>query len=160
MPSECIKYSETNYFSPLILDYLSNKPELDAFYHRFPSIANFGPQLEQKQQSFSLKAREALVESLVNQYKSVNTTEGTRENIELLRQENTFTITTGHQLNLFTGPLYFLYKIVSVINLCRELQKAYPESNFVPIYWMATEDHDFEEINFFNLHGKKIQWNP
>ena len=50
-------------------------------------------------------------------------------------------------MNLFTGPLYFLYKIISTINLCKELQKKYPENNFVPIYWMATEDHDFEEIN-------------
>src|SRR5690606_14331141 len=66
---------------------------------------------------------------------------------------------TGHQLNLFTGPLYFLYKIVSAINLAKQLKSAYPEYNFVPVYWMATEDHDFAEINFFNFRNKKIQWN-
>ncbi|NNK87340.1 MAG: bacillithiol biosynthesis cysteine-adding enzyme BshC, partial [Flavobacteriaceae bacterium] len=70
-----------------------------------------------------------------------------------------FTITTGHQLNLFTGPLYFLYKIISTINLTRLLNKAYPEYNFVPVYWMATEDHDFDEINYFNFKGRKVQWN-
>lgn len=62
--------------------------------------------------------------------------------------QNTFTITTGHQLNLFTYPLYFIYKIISTINTCIELKESYPDFNFVPIYWMATEDHDFEEINF------------
>jgi len=82
----------------------------------------------------------------------------TRQNIELLHHENTFTITTSHQLNLFTGPLYFLYKIISVINLTNELKAAYPENNFVPVYWMATEDHDFDEINYFNFKGKKVQW--
>ncbi|HBS52449.1 MAG TPA: bacillithiol biosynthesis cysteine-adding enzyme BshC, partial [Flavobacterium sp.] len=72
---------------------------------------------------------------------------------------NTFTITTGHQLNLFSGPLYFLYKIISTINLASELKAKYPHSNFVPVYWMATEDHDFEEINYFNFNGKKFRWN-
>jgi bacillithiol biosynthesis cysteine-adding enzyme BshC len=76
-----------------------------------------------------------------------------------LKEDNTFTVTTGHQLNLFTGPLYFLYKIISTINLTKELKAKYPIYNFVPIYWMATEDHDFEEINYFNFKGKKFRWN-
>ena len=62
-------------------------------------------------------------------------------------------------MNLFTGPLYFLYKIVSTINLCKQLKKEFPEHNFVPIYWMATEDHDFEEINYFNYKEKVFRWN-
>jgi uncharacterized protein YllA (UPF0747 family) len=62
-------------------------------------------------------------------------------------------------LNLFTGPLYFLYKIISTINLTKELKAKYPSYNFVPIYWMATEDHDFEEINYFNFKGRKFRWN-
>ena len=62
-------------------------------------------------------------------------------------------------MNLFTGPLYFIYKIVSTINLCKQLKLQYPEHNFVPVYWMATEDHDFEEINHFKFRGKKIVWN-
>ena len=82
----------------------------------------------------------------------------TQQNIELLEKENTFTITTGHQLNLFTGPLYFLYKIISAINLAKELKAKYPKYNFVPVYWMATEDHDFDEINYFNFKRKKVKW--
>ena len=62
-------------------------------------------------------------------------------------------------MNLFSGPLYFLYKIISTINLCKQLKSAYPKYNFVPIYWMATEDHDFEEINHFVFKGKRISWN-
>ncbi len=83
----------------------------------------------------------------------------TSGNIQLLKDANTFTITTGHQLNLFTGPLYFIYKIASTINLCKQLKNEFPDHNFVPIYWMATEDHDFEEINYFNFKGKKVKWN-
>lgn len=83
----------------------------------------------------------------------------TESHLKKLKEPITFTVTTGHQLNLFTGPLYFLYKIISTINLTKDLKKAYPKYNFVPIYWMATEDHDFEEINHFNFRGKKLQWN-
>src|SRR5690606_3641046 len=83
----------------------------------------------------------------------------TQQNIKALRESTTFTITTGHQLNIFTGPLYFLYKIIATINLCKTLKSTYPGYNFVPVYWMATEDHDFEEINFFNFKGKKLAWN-
>ena len=60
---------------------------------------------------------------------------------------------------MFTGPLYFLYKIISAINLAEELGEKFPEQNFVPVYWMATEDHDFDEINYFNFKGKKLSWN-
>src|SRR5690606_31373268 len=65
---------------------------------------------------------------------------------------------TGHQLNIFTGPLYFIYKIVTAINLAKELKTAYPDNDFVPVYWMATEDHDFAEINHTKLHGQTFTW--
>jgi bacillithiol biosynthesis cysteine-adding enzyme BshC len=71
---------------------------------------------------------------------------------------NTFTITTGHQLNIFTGPLFFIYKIVAAINMAKILKEKYSSYNFVPVYWMASEDHDFEEINNFRLFGEKYVW--
>ena len=159
MPTDCISYSETNYFSKLILDYLDKKEDLSPFYNRFPEIGNFEAQIKEKQQSFSAENRQVLVKSLQQQYEGFDVSEATLANIEALSKDTTFTITTGHQLNLFTGPLYFLYKIISVINLTKILKKEHPEYDFVPIYWMATEDHDFAEINYFNLNGKKFQWN-
>lgn len=159
MPTDYIPFREIRYFSDLICDYLDEKPQLRQFYNRFPKIENFKLQIEEKRNSFPKENREALASSLKTQYKNVEASQLTFQNIQILSQENTFTVTTGHQLNLFTGPLYFIYKIISTINLCKELKERYPESNFVPIYWMATEDHDFEEINFFNFQGKKISWN-
>ncbi|KAA1246698.1 bacillithiol biosynthesis cysteine-adding enzyme BshC [Aquimarina sp. RZ0] len=159
MPTNCIPFRDTNYFSAFICDYLEQKPELTAFYDRFPKIENFKNQLDDKQESFPLAHREVLQNVLEIQYKNINTSELTQTNISLLGNKTTFTITTGHQLNLFTGPLYFLYKIISAINTVKILKEKYPSYDFVPVYWMATEDHDFEEINYFNLFGKKIQWN-
>ena len=161
MPTDCISYQNSGYFTKLMVDYLDEKPELKSLYNRFPKLENFKEQLEEKAKNFNSNDnvnREILVTALENQYKNFEISETTLNNITLLNNTKTFTITTGHQLNLFTGPLYFLYKIVSTINLCKELKQTYPENNFVPIYWMATEDHDFEEINFFNFKNAKIKW--
>ena len=159
MPTDCISYQNSGYFSKLIVDYLNQKPELQSLYHRFPDLSNFKLQIEEKSTNFDQRNRAILVGSLQKQYTGFDISEFTSDNITLLNDSKTFTITTGHQLNLFTGPLYFLYKIVSVINLCKQLKATYPDYHFVPIYWMATEDHDFEEINYFNFRDKKIQWN-
>ncbi|MBT8309810.1 MAG: bacillithiol biosynthesis cysteine-adding enzyme BshC [Flavobacteriaceae bacterium] len=158
MPTDCIPFRDTNYFSSLICDYLDEESRLSPFYGRFPKIENFKAQIEEKYTSFRNDSREVLVSVLKQQYSDINASTKTQLNIDALLSENTFTITTGHQLNLFTGPLYFLYKIISTINLTKELKEAYPKYNFVPIYWMATEDHDFEEINYFNYKGKKVRW--
>ena len=159
MSSEGISFKKTGYFSSLICDYLDEKPELKAFYHHFPKLENFESQIKEKSLSVKASSRTVLVESLKQQYKDIDASELTHQNIDALKHEKTFTITTGHQLNLFTGPLYFLYKIVSVINLSKTLKETYPAYHFVPVYWMATEDHDFDEINYFNFKGKKVQWN-
>lgn len=159
MPTDCIPFKDTNYFSPLITDYLDEKENLKPFYNRFPKLENFEKQIEEKQLSFNKNHRSDLVKALMLQYEGLSISSMTLTNIDLLKHGTTFTVTTGHQLNLFTGPLYFFYKIISTINLCKTLKEAYPHYNFVPVYWMATEDHDFEEINFFNFKGKKVQWN-
>jgi bacillithiol biosynthesis cysteine-adding enzyme BshC len=157
MKTHQIPFKKTGYFSNLICDYLDRNPNLTSFYGNFPDLNGFKNQLKLKK-SFPINNRIVLVNALKNQYKSTKKSEFTAKNIQLLENENTFTVTTGHQLNIFTGPLYFLYKIVSTINLTKQLKAEFPAFNFVPIYWMATEDHDFEEINYFNFKGKKIAW--
>lgn len=158
MPSDCISYQKSGYFTKLIVDYLDEKSELKSLYKRFPKLENFKEQIEEKQENFPLENRTILVSELEKQYANFKISDATKNHIKFLNNSNTFTLTTGHQLNLFTGPLYFIYKIVSTINLCKQLKKEYPNHDFVPVYWMATEDHDFEEINYFNFKNKKIQW--
>ena len=159
MHKENITFKDTNYFSKLICDYLEEHEDLKPFYGNFPSLNSFKDQLESKKTEFTTAKREVLHNSIKQQYVNIETSKKTASNILSLQDKNTFTVTTGHQLNLFSGPLYFLYKILSTINLCEQLQTKYSDFNFVPIYWMATEDHDFVEINHFSLKGKKIVWN-
>jgi uncharacterized protein YllA (UPF0747 family) len=159
MSIETLNFRETGYFSDLICDYIDAEESLRPFYHRFPEFSAFKAQIKEKAGTFSSAPREVLVAALEQQYAKVDASASTRKHIEILSSDRSFTITTGHQLNLFTGPLYFLYKILSVVNLCQALKKEFPEYNFVPVFWMASEDHDFEEISFFNFKGRKIRWN-
>lgn len=146
----------TGLFSPLFLDYIHQKDNLRPFYHLSPTLTNFKNFIEER--SFENTHRSILSQVLQSQYQGFDLTESTRFNIESLKQGSTFTVTTGHQLNLFTGPLYFIYKIVSTINLAKKLKEAYPAYHFVPVYWMASEDHDFAEIDHFHLDGKNYTW--
>ncbi len=143
----------TGQFPPLLLDYLDQKPELREFYSVSPSRDEAVQAIEQRA-DFDAAKRETLVEVLTKQYRGI----ADAPDFSGLLNKNTFTVTTGHQLNIFTGPLYVIYKIVTTINLARTLREAYPDYNFIPVYWMASEDHDFEEIASFNLFGKKYTW--
>jgi bacillithiol biosynthesis cysteine-adding enzyme BshC len=158
MHLEKISFAETRSFSSFFLDYIQQKESLKPFYSRFPQLENFKGQLADKQKSFPMETRHTLAKVLQQQYIAVQNIPAVQQNIEALQQPNTFTVVTGHQLNIFTGPLYFIYKIVTVINTCKKLKALYPDYNFVPVYWMASEDHDYNEIKYFRLYGKKYSW--
>jgi bacillithiol synthase len=160
--ADCITlpYAATGAFSGLLTDYIAGAPALAPFYHRRPELTTFPAQIEEKKASYSPEARQRLVADLRAQYAELGTEvpPAVAANLDLLARDTTFTITTGHQLNLLTGPLYFVFKIVSAIKLSQELKAAYPQYDFVPVYWLATEDHDFAEINSFPLFGKTYSW--
>lgn len=158
MQNTKLSFSQTHSFSSFFLDYINQHNALQKFYNRFPVLENFKEQISEKEKFFPESSRLVLAEVLTSQYQELETSEVVSSNINLLKDKKTFTITTGHQLNIFTGPLYFIYKIVTVINTCKELGKAYPDYNFVPVYWMASEDHDYDEIKYFRLYGKKYTW--
>ena len=158
MKLQKISLADTHSFTPSFLAYIQQNQQLQKFYNRFPEVRSFKDQIREKSESFPQANREVLVHALQKQYEKYTITESVKKNIESLGNQKTFTITTGHQLNIFTGPLYFIYKIITVINACKKLKDAYPEYNFVPVYWMASEDHDLDEIKYFKLQGKKYSW--
>jgi bacillithiol biosynthesis cysteine-adding enzyme BshC len=156
MQAKYISYKETNAFSAAILDYISGKDQLKPFYRFSPDLKGFSEAIAKRNFTGD---RATLVDVLHKQYSSIKTSSSVMANVNLLADDRTFTITTGHQLNIFTGPLYFIYKIVTAINLAKQLKQEFPDYNFVPIYWMATEDHDFAEINHVKLEDKMLTWN-
>lgn len=154
MNKKTIPYSKTTFFSSLINGYLANEEKLHPFINHSCSLQAFADAIAERKQT--PVNRELLTKQLQEQYKDLPISNTVKANIEQLKNNNCFTVTTGHQLNLFTGPLYFIYKIISIINLAKTLKATYPENDFVPVFWMATEDHDFEEINHFNLFNERL----
>ncbi|WP_421874648.1 bacillithiol biosynthesis cysteine-adding enzyme BshC [Marinoscillum sp.] len=156
MKLETVNFDETECFAPIFLDYINQQDALKPFYNAFPSIENFDELIKTRRLSDDHRA--ILVHVLNRQYGALDNHEAVDFNIHSLGNDKTFTVTTGHQLNIFTGPLYFIYKIVTVINACKALKAKYPDYHFVPVYWMASEDHDLEEISHFHLFGKDYKW--
>lgn len=156
MRVEKVDLEKTGIFSKIFLDYIAGEAKLADMYSFEPSLKGFEKALSRRK--FSVDNRNTLVNVLNEQYKGLSITDDVVQNINLLKDQNTYTVTTGHQLNIFTGPLFFIYKIVTTINICRELAEKFPKYNFVPVYWMASEDHDFAEINHTYVDGEKFIW--
>jgi bacillithiol synthase len=158
MQKNTIHREDTKLFSSLSNTLVYNQERLKELISSPFCLGAFKNQIFAKQNSFTLQQRDTLVAVLNQQYGDLTTDSLVYQHIQSLKQTNTFTIVTGHQLNLFTGPAYVIYKILHIINLCDRLKEEYPENNFVPVFWMATEDHDIEEINNTKLFGKSIVW--
>lgn len=131
----------------LIKDFLSQK--IEGFERNLFNFQNLETQILEKGVSFTEENRKILSDVLVEQHSGFLLSENQTKNLHLIRDQNTFTVTTGHQLNLFTGPVFFIYKILQTIKLADVLNEKFPQTKTVPVFWMASEDHDFEEINHF-----------
>jgi bacillithiol biosynthesis cysteine-adding enzyme BshC len=180
-----ISYRSTGLFSALINDYIENKGIAQSFVNYAATKEGYKKAIEQR--VLFTSNRKVLVEVLQNQYTKLvkedhvtivqnsnnNNIQNTllnapnneeafklvNDNVNLLLKENTFTVTTAHQPNIFTGPLYFFYKILHTIQLAAELKKQFPEYNFVPVYYMGSEDADLQEVGSYTLDGEVYHWN-
>lgn len=156
-----IQLNETGLVNKLVADYIQQKEAVKPFYQYAPEMGSFDEVISNR--PFDQDKRNLLADVLLNQYENIGIqrkqAESVFANIDALRSAQTFTVTTGHQLSLFTGPLFFVYKILSTIRLAQELNQRYPNHSIVPVFWLASEDHDFAEINHIHLKGAKLQWN-
>lgn len=152
-----INYNQTNAFTKIVLDYLSDSADLKQFYKLPPTLDGFRKAIDNRK--LFPTDRKTLVRTLEQQYASVHATDAVKKNIQSLLSAETFTLCTAHQPNLFTGPVYFIYKILHTIKLAAHLKEELPEYNFVPVYYMGSEDADFAELNHTYVNGKKIEWN-
>lgn len=160
MKSDCkhayIALKETGYFSSLVTDYLAGEKELSSLYQFSPDDKGLQQAIEQRKKYKTDRA--ALVNVIRQQYEGLEVHEAVARNIELLHSENTFTVCTAHQPNLIGGYLYFIYKIIHTVKLSRHLKAQHPEHDFVPVFYIGSEDNDFDELSVFRYNDKKYRW--
>jgi bacillithiol synthase len=152
-----LPYRQTNAFTRIALDYIDQAEALKPFFLHPPSLQGLQKAISERKKTST--NRQVLVEQLRQQYVGIDTNEKVKQNIESLLSPDTFTITTAHQNNIFTGPLYFIYKILHAIKLADQLNETWPEQHFVPVYYIGSEDADLEELNHTWLNGEKLVWN-
>jgi bacillithiol biosynthesis cysteine-adding enzyme BshC len=152
-----LSYDSTQAFSKIVIDYLNQSDSLKPFFEHTPTIDGISTSIVSRKKINT--NRTLLVNTLRKQYSGLTISEKVNANIELLQQENVFTVTTAHQPNIFTGPLYFIYKIMHAVKLAEELTLQLPDNQFVPVYYMGSEDADLEELGNIHLGGQSLIWN-
>jgi len=152
-----IPYRQTGYFSKTVVDYIDQVSSLKDFFNYPPTIQGVIKAIEDRKQiNYN---RNVLVQELKKQYTLVRVSDKTKNNIDSLASNNTFTFTTAHQNNIFTGPLYFIYKILHTIKLAEYCKANLPGYNFVPVFYIGTEDADLDELNHVYIGDEKLVWN-
>ena len=152
-----IPYRQTGCFSKTVVDYIDQDISLKDFFKYPPTLQGIKKAIEDRKQ-FKYN-RKVLVQELRKQYSAVELSGKTKSNIEALASENTFTFTTAHQNNIFTGPLYFIYKILHTIKLAEYCKANLPGYDFVPVFYIGSEDADLDELNNVYVDGQKLIWN-
>ena len=152
-------FHESELVNKLVKDYLNE----DAFFSRLIAhspIAGITSDWLKARKDFPHEQRVLLKEALVSQYERIGLySNDIAERIALLEQPNTFTVCTGQQLGVLLGPLYTTLKILSTFSLSAELKKRHPDKNFIPVFWMASEDHDIDEIKSVRIGENTYTWN-
>ena len=138
----------TPFFNSFLEEYFKFD-KLAPFYQHDPN--NYAlDDLVNSRQNFGTEDREKLVSVLKEQYSScshIKQYDRVSSNIGSLLDRNSYTVTTGQQIHVGLGPLYVLYKALDVLALCTQFKDEKPECNFIPVFWLASEDHDLSLIH-------------
>ncbi|HEY0678413.1 MAG TPA: bacillithiol biosynthesis cysteine-adding enzyme BshC [Chitinophagaceae bacterium] len=151
-----LPFRQTGFFSRVVLDYLDQSSSLRGFYEHDVNIEGIKKAIENRK-AFPTD-RSLLQTELSRQYKDIQSSERVSTNIQRLGETDTFTVCTAHQPGLFTGNLYFVYKILHAIRLADFLSKQLPQYHFVPVFYMGCEDADLDELGHVHLDGQKLVW--
>ncbi len=156
MQIDRIPFQEVPQFSKRDIAYATGSEDLAPFRKYPVTLEAFARVMEDK--AAENTDRELLVSELEQQFAGLTARDAVAEQLRHLRSPQTFTVITAHQPSLFFGPLYFVLKICSTINLARQLNERYPDRHVVPVFISGGEDHDFEEVNHTYVYGNPIRW--
>ena len=151
-----IPFRQAHQFSSLVLDYIDQAPGLRSFYAHPPDIGGFRAAIQER--SAFPTDRKRIVAAFRDAYAETTLHPVQALNLDRLALDNSFTVCTAHQPNIFSGYLYFVYKTVHTITLAAELSAAFPEQYFIPVFYIGSEDNDLDELSQVNLDGQKLRW--
>jgi bacillithiol biosynthesis cysteine-adding enzyme BshC len=144
MTATCIPYTQVPHASALLTDYLYHFDRVSHFYNGSPYDFQSYQSVAAKMGHLAI-ARSEIADILTKQNQAFGCPEPTLANIQRLREPGTFAVVTGQQVGLFSGPAFTLYKALTTVRLARSLSdQGLP---CVPVFWLATEDHDLEEVS-------------
>ena len=146
-----INFSDIPGHQNLFLDYLYEFENVADFYaYDFRNRDNYLKIFKNISEKRSYSSTD-ISQIIANQYSNLNKSAITEKNINKLSDKKTLAIVTGQQLGILGGPLYTFYKIITAIKLSRFLSERYDDYNFVPIFWLEGDDHDFNEVRAIKI---------
>jgi bacillithiol synthase len=154
-----IPFNKLQGFNDFFLEYINDFNSLKEFFnYNYSEKENIFKSLVDKEDNYLNKkifTRNDLADILMLQNKIFNASEASIKNIELLRNENTFAVVTGQQTGILSGNLYTVLKAINTYQLSKKLSESFPDYNFVPVFWLEADDHDFLEVNNINVFDKE-----
>ncbi len=150
-------------FQKLFLDYISADDESfnrinSFFYASYKDNEQVFKVIDSKSHNYNANRyfdKNILIDILKRQNVTFGGNEKTASNIELLKDDSTFAVVTGQQVGLYTGNLYTILKSVTAIKLAEDLKQRFPQFNFIPVFWMESEDHDLDEANHVHVINRQ-----
>ncbi|MFM9005309.1 MAG: bacillithiol biosynthesis cysteine-adding enzyme BshC, partial [Flavobacteriales bacterium] len=143
--------------TPLVGDYCAGNPAVRNFYSTLPVADEIAEQV--KNRVFTPDAFDVLHQTLSDQYAGLTIHQKVLENMKAIADHNAACVTTGHQLCILGGPAFMVYKILSTIKLASSIQAHVSDKKIVPVFWLASEDHDRDEINHVYVQQRRLEWN-
>lgn len=150
-----INFSDIPGHQNLFLDYLYEFDNVEKYFRYNFRDTNSFSSLFQKISESERADKKSVVNAINQFYSAYKPSKKTKVNIELLGKDKTVAIVTGQQLGILGGPLYTFYKTITAIKLASSLKEKYDDYNFVPVFWLEGDDHDFEEVTELNLINQK-----
>jgi bacillithiol biosynthesis cysteine-adding enzyme BshC len=148
--SECLPFHQVPHTSKLFIDFLSWSPKVQPFYSR-PAQFSSWIKDETSAVRYDNSRRERVANVLERQNTAWGASPETFDNIRRFRA-GALTAVTGQQVGLFGGPLFSLFKALTAVKIAEESRKA--GTDCIPVFWLATQDHDVAEVNHIELPGQ------
>ena len=139
---DCISFADIPHTTHIFRDFLSYSPDIRKFYPTQPDVAHIAAYAQSRPRDRERQAKVA--DALERQNRAWGASGATLQNIQRLR-DGAFAVVTGQQVGLFGGPVLAFFKVASALALAKQLEAHGVEC--VPIFWLASEDHDLAEVN-------------